>query len=292
MRTMRACGPVGSRSIGLVSTLALAFVMSLPAGAMAQTSGEGSVSLAVGTQGPGAALEDLDGGAVDLLDFAPVGKPALLEFWATWCEQCEALQPQLDGIQMDYGDDINIVAVAVGVSQSVRRVKRHLEEHDPGYPYLFDARGGAVRAYNAFTTSIVVILDQEGKVAYTGVGPQQDLVTAVEAVLGNPTGPTRNDPRRARGLSRAGGFVADRLFALGFGCDPINDLAQLFVSNRIVRVERLDRSRDPAVRPDHDYGSAVDHVVVPQTATERRVGLPIGAGIARENEGEVLVVQP
>jgi len=185
MRTKRAWGSAGLRPTGLVSALAFAAMLAVPVGASAQAAGEGSVSLAIGTQGPDATLEDLDGGAVDLLDFAPAGKPALLEFWATWCEQCEALQPQLDGIQMDYGDDINIVAVAVGVSQSVRRVKRHLEEHDPGYPYVFDARGGAVRAYNAFTTSIVVILDQEGKVAYTGVGPQQDLVPAVEAVLGN-----------------------------------------------------------------------------------------------------------
>ena len=45
--------------------------------------------------------------------------------------------------------------------------------------------GGAVRAYNATTTSIVVMVDGEGKVAYTGVGTRQDLVGAVEALLGN-----------------------------------------------------------------------------------------------------------
>jgi predicted transcriptional regulator len=75
------------------------------------------------------------------------------------------------------------VAVAVGVAQTVRRIQRHLEDHDPGYPYLFDARGAAVRAYNATTTSIVVMLDAEGKVAYTGVGAQQNLTAAVERLL-------------------------------------------------------------------------------------------------------------
>jgi thiol-disulfide isomerase/thioredoxin len=151
----------------------------LPGGVAAQA---GGVSLALGTQGPGAAVEDLEGAAVDLIDFVK-GRPAVIEFWATWCEQCEALQPQLDRIQRDFGDRVSVVAVAVGVSQSVRRVKRHLEDHDPGYPYLWDARGAAVRAYNATTTSIVVILDAEGKVAYTGVGTGQDLVGAVERVL-------------------------------------------------------------------------------------------------------------
>jgi len=162
--------------------LALLPLAVLPLGAHAQS---GGVSLALGTSAPAAALEDLEGAAVELNDYVEAGKPTVLEFWATWCEQCEALQPQFDRMQEMYGDDVNIVAVAVGVSQSVRRVKRHLEEHDPGYPYLYDKRGAAVRAYNATTTSIVVMLDRDGKVAYTGVGTAQDLLAAVESLIGS-----------------------------------------------------------------------------------------------------------
>jgi thiol-disulfide isomerase/thioredoxin len=164
------------------SLAVLTLLMALPLGVSAQAGGEGSVSLALGTVGPGAAVEDLDGNAVDLADYIK-GKPAVIEFWATWCELCEALQPQLDRIQADHGSQINVVAVAVGVAQTVRRVQRHLEDHDPGYPYLWDARGAAVRAYNATTTSIVVMLDKDGKVAYTGVGAQQNLTAAVQRLL-------------------------------------------------------------------------------------------------------------
>ena len=165
------------RAAGLV---ALAAFLLPAAGLEAQS---GGVSLALGTAGPTAELEDLDGNAVDLLSFVEPGQPAVLEFWATWCEQCEALQPQLDKMQADYGDQVSIVAVAVGVSQSARRVRRHVEGHDPGYPYLYDKRGAAVRAYNATTTSIVVMLDADGNVAYTGVGTDQDLLGAVERLL-------------------------------------------------------------------------------------------------------------
>ena len=149
----------------------------------ARASAQG-VGPAVGTQAPVAALEDLDGKAVQLLSYAPRGKPALIEFWASWCEQCEALQPQLDRIRARHGDKLSMVAVAVAVSQSVRRVKRHLEEHDPGYPYLWDARGEAVRAYNALTTGVVVLLDAQGKVAYAGVGSDQKLEAEVAKLLG------------------------------------------------------------------------------------------------------------
>ena len=165
---------------GGLSLIVLIAVLVFPSGLEAQS---GGVSLALGTEGPTAELEDLEGNAVSLLDYVEAGKPAVLEFWATWCEQCEALQPQFDELQARYGEQVSVVAIAVGVSQSVRRVKRHIADHDPGYPYLFDKRGAAVRAYNATTTSIVVVLDSDGKVAYTGVGTDQDVIGAVESLL-------------------------------------------------------------------------------------------------------------
>lgn len=159
-------------------SVVVALLLALPAGVGAQ-----GVGPAMGTQAPNAAMEDLDGNRVQLLDYLPLGKPALIEFWAAWCEQCEQLQPQLDRIRSRHGDKVSMVAVAVAVSQTVRRVKRHLEDHDPGYPYLWDARGEAVRAYSALTTAVIVLLDAQGKVAYTGVGPNQDLEAELRKLL-------------------------------------------------------------------------------------------------------------
>lgn len=164
------------------SALALAALAFLGAVFTSPLAAQG-VSLPLGTAGPDAALEDLDGNPVRLSDYIEDGKPTLLEFWAIWCENCETLQPQLDRIQAEMGDAVNVVAVAVAVSQSVRRVRRHLEEHDAGYPFLWDADGEAVRAYRAPTTSVVVLLDADGAVAYTGSGGGQDLVGAVQGLL-------------------------------------------------------------------------------------------------------------
>jgi len=161
-------------------TLLLLALLSMPGGLQGQ--GSGQVSLPIGTAAPDAALEDLDGNPVQLLDVVD-GRPALIEFWATWCENCEALQPELDQVAAQYGDQIQVIAVAVAVAQSQRRVRRHVDEHGAEYPYLWDASGAAVRAYNASTTSIVVLLDRDGNVAYTGVGGGQDLAAAVAELL-------------------------------------------------------------------------------------------------------------
>ena len=152
----------------------------LPATGHAQDDGFG---LPAGTPAPDAQVEDLDGNAVSLRDLLG-GGPALVKFWAAWCEQCEALQPQVDEIQERFGDRMKVVAVAVAVNQSPRRVRRHVERHAPGYAFVYDADGEAVRAYQALTTAIVVLVDGEGRIVSTGVGTDQPLVRSVEELLG------------------------------------------------------------------------------------------------------------
>jgi thiol-disulfide isomerase/thioredoxin len=163
-------------------TLLLLAGSALPGALRAQVVGENNVALTVGTQAPQVTIEDLQGKPVALHELIK-GKPAVIEFWATWCEQCEALQPEIDRITQRFGDRVQVIAVAVGVAQTVRRVQQHVTEHKITYPVLWDGRGAAVRAFNAATTAIVVIVDAQGKVIYNGVGPSQRLVAEVERAL-------------------------------------------------------------------------------------------------------------
>ena len=132
----------------------------------------------------GMALERLDGagGALDLSE--SIGrKPVLLEFWATWCENCEALHPQMLEAHAEFGDRVEFFAVAVGVNQSPERIRKHLEELPLPFPTLWDARGAAVREFEAPNTSYIVMLDSDGKVTYTGTGARQDIQAAIRTGL-------------------------------------------------------------------------------------------------------------
>ena len=142
------------------------------------------IGLPVGTRAPTVAVQDLDGKAVDLGRY--VGKqPVLLEFWATWCPLCKALEPALKAAHARHGGSIQFVAIGVGVNESPASIKRHLAEHPLPFPVLFDANGTAVRAYQAPTTSYIVVLDRTGKVTYTGTGADQDIEAALRQVVGS-----------------------------------------------------------------------------------------------------------
>ena len=172
-------------STNAAACFAIVLALALPVAAAAQEGADG-LGLPAGTPAPDVQVEDMEGNAVSLLEVIG-GRPALIEFWASWCEQCEALQPRIDAVQERFGEKVAVVAVAVAVSQSRRRVRRHVDRHAPGYAYVYDANGEAVRAYKALTTSIVVLVDGEGRVVSTGVGPRQELVKAVEALLQEPS---------------------------------------------------------------------------------------------------------
>ncbi len=165
-----------------LSTWPLVFVVLLWGSALANAQEYGEIGIARGEKPELVELEDLEGNPVSLAQY--VGeKPVLLEFWATWCENCRELLPQMIDTYARYGDRIEYVAIAVAVAQSRRSVKRRLEQEPVDYPTLWDTKGRAVRAFLAPSTSYIVILDASGTVVYTGIGPMQDIEAAVTLAL-------------------------------------------------------------------------------------------------------------
>jgi thiol-disulfide isomerase/thioredoxin len=166
------------RALNPVGPLAAAAILMLGASSLrAQESG-----IEVGTRGPGAVVETLDGKAADLARY--IGKtPVLLEFWATWCSSCKELEPQIKALHRKYGKQIRFVAVAVSVNQSPALVKRYVDRHGMPGDQLYDRRGNATGAYDVPATSYIVVLDRTGKVVYTGLGGDQRLEPAIRKAL-------------------------------------------------------------------------------------------------------------
>jgi thiol-disulfide isomerase/thioredoxin len=163
-----------TRPLAIVLTAMLS--LAAPATARAQDSG-----LPLGSTAPSAKLETLDGKTVDL---AQVAKgPAVIEFWATWCENCEHLLPALKTAYTKYGSKVRFVGVSVSANQSVKRVGLHVAKHGVPGLQLYDTKGEATGNWDVPATSYVVVLDRKGKVVYTGVGGDQDLEAAIRKAL-------------------------------------------------------------------------------------------------------------
>ena len=136
------------------------------------------LGIALGAAAPAAAVRTLDGKPANLSQW--IGKtPVVLTFWATWCPSCKELEPALAAAARQYAGRATFVAVAVSANQSAERVRRHLARSPLPMAVVYDADGAATGAYDVPATSYVVVLDRAGKVVYTGLGGDQDVVAAL-----------------------------------------------------------------------------------------------------------------
>lgn len=148
----------------------------MPSSATAQESG-----LPLGTTAPAAIVETPAGAKVDLGKY--VGKtPVVLQFWAVWCSNCKALEPQMRAARAKYRN-VRFVGVAVGVNQSAKLVGRYAAKHKLPFEVFYDRTGDAAEKYDVPATSHIVVLDRTGKVVYTGVGSDQNIDAAVRKAL-------------------------------------------------------------------------------------------------------------
>ena len=163
------------RSI-LKTATALAFVAAIAPALQAQT------GLPLGTKAPEVRVQTVDGKPVWLSSQYGKG-PVLIEFWATWCPNCKALEPQMAAAAQKYKGKIALVGVAVGVNQSAALVKAYTTKHALPLTVLYDKDGDAADKFDVPATSHIVILNKDGRVIYTGVGSDQDVDAAIRRAL-------------------------------------------------------------------------------------------------------------
>ena len=136
----------------------------------------------VGSKAPAAVVQTLDGKDLDLATYVGKG-PVVLEFWATWCPNCQELEPQLKSLVAQYAGKVTFVGVAVSVNESAARVQAYAAKHGFTHLVVYDTHGVATGAYDVPATSYVVVIDKAGKIVYTGLGGDQDLAAAVKRAL-------------------------------------------------------------------------------------------------------------
>ncbi|HEX2484813.1 MAG TPA: TlpA disulfide reductase family protein [Myxococcota bacterium] len=134
---------------------------------------------------PDFALPDLAGATVSLAELR--GKPAVIDFWATWCTPCEFQIPVLNALHERHGERISVVGVAVDAGGR-EVVAPYAAEHRIRYRVLLGDEALAQR-FGAIGFPTLFVLRADGTIDSTHVGivDAEELEAAVEAALAPPT---------------------------------------------------------------------------------------------------------
>jgi cytochrome c biogenesis protein CcmG/thiol:disulfide interchange protein DsbE len=100
------------------------------------------------------------------------GKPAAINFWASWCEPCRKESPDLQRL---YGS-LHGRAGLVGVdySDAAGNARDFIAQHGLRYPMLSDPDGKTGDSYGVTGLPATAILDSRGRIVQLLRGPQTE----------------------------------------------------------------------------------------------------------------------
>lgn len=133
---------------------------------------------------PDFTVTDEQGNKVSLSDF--VGKPVILNFWASWCGPCKSEMPAFEDAYNQYGEEIHFLMVNLtdGTRETPDVAKAFVEEQGYTFPIFYDSDIDAARVYGVMSIPVTYIIDAEGNIVAHARGAidREILQTGIDMV--------------------------------------------------------------------------------------------------------------
>lgn len=110
---------------------------------------------------PDFTVYDAEGNEVHLSDF--IGKPIVLNFWASWCGPCQMEMPDFHEKYLELGENINFLMINMtNGRETLESATAFIQEHEYTFPVFYDTQFDAAMTYGAYSLPTTFFIDAEG----------------------------------------------------------------------------------------------------------------------------------
>jgi thiol-disulfide isomerase/thioredoxin len=114
------------------------------------------------------------------VDLGRLGRPAVINLWASWCAPCRTELPALQRLADAAGDDLVVLGVITGDTRT--KAAALAEDLAVTFPAVFDPAAEAQRTLGPGGLPLTALVDADGQVRYTHRSGVLTLESATDLV--------------------------------------------------------------------------------------------------------------
>lgn len=136
----------------------------------AQNQDEESDGQQAKVKAPDFVVYDKDGNKVGLSDY--LGKPVVLNFWASWCGPCASEMPDFEEAYKERGDKIQFLMINLtdGYQETMESATEYIQEQGFTFPVFYDTESNAANTYATYSIPMTFFIDSEGYMVARATG--------------------------------------------------------------------------------------------------------------------------